>query len=234
MKKIGNALLYVPVKLVYFVWGLWNRILYPPRIRFADRETKRLFRKTPVILIANHTAHTDGYYLPQMLRRRRLYTYVTRKWYDKRGIHWIFTHLHYIPVDLSGLDTEWLARGEAVLRLGGSILIFPEGRLTDGAALGNFHPGALMLARKTGVPVLPVALVGPYRRFCAKTVLVGAPLELDLTRRGRPGLILREEAEKCRSVLSAMLGIPTEAPVLPAAEVAPAPAEEATLTNVIT
>ena len=109
MKKIGHIFLYVPVRIVYFFWGLWNRILYPPRIRFADRETKRLFRKTPAILIANHTAHTDGYYLPQTLGKRRLYTYVTRKWYDKRSIHWLFTRLPYIPVDLTGLDTEWLA-----------------------------------------------------------------------------------------------------------------------------
>lgn len=220
MQKIGYILLCIPVRIVYFFWGLWNRILYPPRIRFADRETKRLFRKTPAILIANHTAHTDGYYLPQTLKKRKLYTYVTRKWYDKRGIRWLFTHLHYIPVDLTGLDTEWLARGEAVLARGGSILIFPEGKLNTGNTLGAFHPGALMLARKTGVPVIPVALVGEYRRFRKKTVLVGAPLTLDLARRGRPSLILREETEKCRAALSAMLGLPTPLPA--AGETTPA------------
>ena len=85
MQKIGYILLCIPVRIVYFFWGLWNRILYPPRIRFADRETRRLFRKTPAILIANHTAHTDGYYLPQTLKKRKLYTYVTRKWYDKQN-----------------------------------------------------------------------------------------------------------------------------------------------------
>lgn len=213
MQKIGYILLCVPVRIVYFFWGLWNRILYPPRIRYADREAKRLFRKTPAILIANHTAHTDGYYLPQTLKKRKLYTYVTRKWYDKRSIHWLFTHLHYIPVDLTGLDTEWLARGEAVLSRGGSILIFPEGKLNPGDMLGAFHPGALMLARKTGVPVIPVALVGDYRRFRSKTILVGAPLALDLARRGRPSLILREETEKCRSALASMLGLPAPLPV---------------------
>ena len=232
MKKIGHIFLYVPVRIVYFFWGLWNRILYPPRIRFADRETKRLFRKTPAILIANHTAHTDGYYLPQTLGKRKLYTYVTRKWYDKRSIHWLFTRLPYIPVDLTGLDTEWLARGESVLRSGGSILIFPEGKLNACGTLGAFHPGALMLARKTGVPVIPVALVGEYRRFRRKTVLIGAPLALDLARRGRPSLILREETEKCRLALASMLGIPAplpaadeKAPVGVAAKAAGADAE---------
>lgn len=240
MKTIGHILLFVPVRIVYFFWGLWNRILYPPRIRFADRETKHLFRKTPAILIANHTAHTDGYYLPQTLKKRRLYTYVTRKWYDKRGIHWLFTRLRYIPIDLMGLDTEWLSRGEAVLAKGGSILIFPEGKLNPSGSLAPFHPGALMLARKTGVPVIPVALVGDYRRFHRKTVLIGAPLALDLARRGRPSLILREETEKCRRALASMLQLPVPlsaeypAPVPQMTAPADAPKAEASERELIT
>ena len=89
-----------------------------------------------------------------------------------------------------------------------------------------------MLARKTGVPVIPVALVGEYRRFRRKTVLIGAPLALDLARRGRPSLILREETEKCRLALASMLGIPAplpaadeKAPVRVAAKAAGADAE---------
>lgn len=228
MKKLGNILLCLPVKCIFFIWGLWNRILYPPRVRFADRETKRRFRSEPGILIANHTAHIDGYYLPQMVKKRGLHTYVTRKWYDKKNLHWLFSRLPYLPVDLVGMDTEWLDRGQAVLERGGSILIFPEGKLVRGDSLGEFHPGAFLLAKKTGVPVYPVALVGPYRKFRRKTVLVGAPLALDLNRRGRPSLVLREEAAKCRAVLSGMLGLPTgaETPVplpAPAPSLRPAP-----------
>ncbi|MGN1206762.1 MAG: lysophospholipid acyltransferase family protein [Eubacteriales bacterium] len=219
MKAIGRFFRRLPARIIFSIWSLWNHILYPPRIRYPDRETKKAFRRTPCILIANHTEHTDGYFLPQMLKKRHLYTYVTRKWYDKKNLKWLFSNLPYLPIDLTSLDTEWLARGEEVLKAGGSILIFPEGKLVREDMLGAFHPGALMLARKTGVPVYPVALVGKYRKFRRKTVLVGRPLDLDLHRRGRPGQILREEAEKCREVLSGMLGLPYES-ALPA----PAPA----------
>ena len=83
-----------------------------------------------------------------------------------------------------------------------------------------------MLARKTGAPVIPVALVGEYRHFRRKTILVGAPLALNLARRGRPSLILREETEKCRAALAAMLGLP--APLPTAGETLPAGTPAAT------
>ncbi len=224
MKKIGSALLFLPVRLTYFLWMLLNRILYPPRIVFPSREVKRMMKRTPCILIANHTDHADGYFVPQMLPSRKLYTYVTRKWYDKPKLHWLFVHLRYIPIDQKNMDTEWLAKGKQVLERGGSILIFPEGQLVKDGTLGEFHPGALMLARTTDVPVIPLALVGQYRRFKRKTILVGEPLELRLKEKGRPGVILRRESEVCREKIAEMLGISLHIP-----DEAPAPKEDASV-----
>ncbi len=47
----------------------------------------------------------------------------------------------------------WLRRGMAVL-------MFPEGTYAPGAALLHFKPGAFLLARDEGVPVVPVLLSG--------------------------------------------------------------------------
>ncbi len=210
MKKIKEVCLALFVRLTYFIWSVWNHIFYMPRIKYASRKAKKLMKRTPCILIANHTAHADGYFLPQALPKRRLYTYVTRKWYDKPKLNWMFSRLKYIPIDLTSMDTEWLARGEKVLADGGSILIFPEGKLCEVGTLGEFHPGALMLAKKTGVPVIPVALIGEYRPFRPKRMIVGEPIPLNLDERGRPSVILRRESEKCREVLREMLEIPAD------------------------
>ncbi len=239
MKKIGSALLALPVRLAYFFWMLLNRILYPPRIVYPSKEVKRMIKHIPCILIANHTDHADGYYIPQMMPRRKLYTYVTRKWYDKPKLHWLFVHLKYIPVDLKELDTEWLEHGKKILTGGGSVLIFPEGKLNPVGTLGEFQPGALMLARAADVPVIPLAIPGEYRRFRRKTIYVGEPISLKLHERGRLGVILRRESAVCRETIAAMLGIDlatldatdtspiTQGEALPSTE-APAPREEAT------
>ncbi len=214
MKKLRAVGLRLFVGLMFFIWKWWNHFYYLPQVKYASREVKRLMKRSPCILIANHTAHADGYFLPQIMPIRRLHTYVTRKWYDKPKLNWMFANARYIPIDLASMDTEWLARGEAILARGESILIFPEGKLGEIGSLGEFHPGALMLAKKTGVPVIPVALYDDYHAFCRKRVLVGDPISLSLTERGRPSVLLRRESEKCRAVLAEMLGIDEKAPTV--------------------
>ncbi len=226
MKKIKSICLALSVRLIYATWGLWNRFFYLPRVRFASREVKRLVKRTPCILIANHTDHADGYFVPQVLPIKKLYTYVTRKWYDKPKLNWMFSNLKYIPIDLTSMDTEWLQKGLEVIEGGGSILIFPEGRLGEVGSLGEFHPGALMLARKANVPVVPVALPGDYHFFCGKRVLVGEPIALSLNDKGRPSVILRREGKRCHDVLASMLGI-EEQPALPVSEQATETHEDA-------
>jgi long-chain acyl-CoA synthetase len=43
---------------------------------------------------------------------------------------------------------------------GYSVLIFPEGRRSDGGEIGRFQPGAAMVAARLGVPVVPIRLDG--------------------------------------------------------------------------
>ena len=209
-KSTGPLTLFV--RFVYIVWGLIMRIIYPPKIEYADAETKALLKKSPCIIIANHTEHTDGYYLPQVLPGKKLYTYVTRKWYDKSKLNWLFCRLRYIPINLADMDTEWLERGKTVIENGQSVLLFPEGKLTKDGTLSEFHPGFLMLARQTDAPIIPVALVGRYKKFRRKKIIVGNPIETDLHSKGRPSVILREQAAYCHSVVSEMLGIPDDVP----------------------
>ncbi len=80
-----------------------------------------------------------------------------------------------------------LDAAEARLRLGESVLFFPEGtRRADG--LGAFYPGAVRLAQRAGVPVVPVVLSDTAvfiseRAHTARPgrvhVTVGAPIRAD-------------------------------------------------------
>ncbi len=219
MKKFKKACVVAFVWLINIIWSIWNRLFYLPRVKYASKEVKKFLKKEPCIIIANHTAHADGYLLPQVLPGKNLHTYITRRWYDKPKLKWIFSNLKYIPIDPTSLDTTWLARGEEVIKAGGSILIFPEGKLGKVGSLEAFHPGALMLARRCNVPVVPVALHGDYHAFCRKRIEVGEPITLELNTPGRPNIILQREMNKCRTALSDMLGIEEAKP-----EVIPAPA----------
>ncbi|MDR3171284.1 MAG: 1-acyl-sn-glycerol-3-phosphate acyltransferase [Treponema sp.] len=51
------------------------------------------------------------------------------------------------------------------LKAGNGMIIFPEGTRSKGQGLLPFHPGSLKLATKSGVPIVPVAIIGSYDVF---------------------------------------------------------------------
>lgn len=65
-------------------------MLYLPKITYEDKAVKQKLRE-PCILIANHTSHNDGSFIPQVFWRSRINVLVTTKWYDKKMLH---TFLH--------------------------------------------------------------------------------------------------------------------------------------------
>ena len=64
-----------------------------------------------------------------------------------------------VPIDRFHVDVGAVRAGLRVLRDGGVVGVFPEGRRGAGD-LGRFHRGAAYLALVTGAPVVPVILLG--------------------------------------------------------------------------
>ncbi len=168
-------------KTIFFLWGLINRILYPTKIVYKDKESKVAMEKG-AILIANHQSHKDGFIIPQILPGKKIYVLVTRKWYDKKVLHAIFKHLRYIPIDLNEPDGTWMKETERLLREGNNVLIFPEGKLERGERQ-PFHSGFLLPVRHMGCPVIPMAVVGEYKPFKRQKLIIGTPLELDIQKK---------------------------------------------------
>jgi len=58
-------------------------------------------------------------------------------------------------------DADALATARAILAGGGVVVVFPEGtRVDEPDALGSPHHGAGRLARETGAPIVPTAILG--------------------------------------------------------------------------
>jgi 1-acyl-sn-glycerol-3-phosphate acyltransferase len=58
---------------------------------------------------------------------------------------------------LAGLK-EMLKR----LKRGEAVLLFPEGTRTSNGRIGEIKPGFIPIARRSGVPLVPIAVVGAY------------------------------------------------------------------------
>lgn len=204
MKNPANSPLGYLIRCGYAVWRGVMRLIYRPKIVFSGEEARKALRR-PCILIANHTSHLDGTFLPQSLARYRVHTFVARDWYDRPRLRVLFRHLPFLPMDRNGFDTEWLPLGEVTLENGYPILFFPEGKTSHTGELNSFHPGFALLARRAGVPVIPVALPGNYRKFRRNRIFIGEPMMPDTGVRGRLSLLCREDASRAEEEIATML-----------------------------
>jgi len=68
--------------------------------------------------------------------------------------------------------------GIELIEKGFSMLIFPEGTRSKGPEMADFKRGALKLATKPGVPVVPVSLHGTYRVFEETGIIKGTRIDI--------------------------------------------------------
>ncbi len=137
--------------------AIWRRYM---DLRVTGREQ---IPAGPCLFIANHLSNADGFTLYRALRPKRVFflagvklqgTLVTRL-----GTEAVPT----IPIRPNSPDVEALKRAVEMLRAGHSVLIFPEGTRSRTGKLLRAKKGAALIARRAGVPVVPVALWGTER-----------------------------------------------------------------------
>jgi 1-acyl-sn-glycerol-3-phosphate acyltransferase len=113
------------------------------------------------IMCPNHTSVIDSFFLPAALPRR--ITFVGKAEYmDSWKTKHLFPALGMIPIDRGGGSAAERALDTAagVLRNGELFGIYPEGTRARDGRLHKGHTGPARLALRTGVPIVPVGIVG--------------------------------------------------------------------------
>ncbi|GAB3927936.1 hypothetical protein GCM10011575_11120 [Microlunatus endophyticus] len=176
-------------------------------IRIHGRE--QLPPRGPMILVANHVGVIDGPLMvvvhPQpafALAKVELFTGALGKALDYVG---------QISIDRRRADLRGVTRAIHLLRTGGVLTIFPEGKRTGGE-VAYAHRGAAYLAMVTGAPVVPVALLGT--RGPGHTtghvpsyhspihVCYGRPMQIPAVPWPRTKIAVAEWTEKIRTTLA--------------------------------
>jgi 1-acyl-sn-glycerol-3-phosphate acyltransferase len=113
----------------------------------------------PVIIAANHRSFLDPFVIATMARRPMYYVAKTEL-FRYRGLAWVLSALGAFPVERGVGDEQTIQTAKAILARGGIVLIFVEGTRIRPGTLGKPKRGVGRLALETGVPVIPVAVIG--------------------------------------------------------------------------
>lgn len=114
----------------------------------------------PVILATNHMSHIDTPVLFVNPTRPDITALVTTKYKENWFVR-LFTDIaEGIWIDRDIADFTAIRKASDVLALGWVLGIAPEGTRSKSGRLQEGKPGTIMLALKSGAPVVPVALTG--------------------------------------------------------------------------
>jgi 1-acyl-sn-glycerol-3-phosphate acyltransferase len=163
-------------------------VVFRPRVSGAENVPD----EGPAIMASNHLSYADWLFMPLTLSRR--VTFVAKaEYFNTPGIKgWFqrrfFSGAGQVPIDRSGASAAEgaLSAAKRVLDSGELFGIYPEGTRSHDGRLYRGKTGVARLALETGVPVIPVAVVGtdvvapPGKKFGSFTrpmVRFGKPLD---------------------------------------------------------
>jgi 1-acyl-sn-glycerol-3-phosphate acyltransferase len=149
-------------------------------------------RSGAAILASNHLAVADSFYLPLVVSRRITFLakaeYFTgtglKGWFQR----WFYTVAGQVPIDRTDADSAQSALNTArrILDAGKLLGMYPEGTRSPDGRLYKGKTGLARLALETGMPVIPVAMIGTdvvnppgskMWRFGRVEVKIGKPMD---------------------------------------------------------
>ncbi|MBI1902208.1 MAG: 1-acyl-sn-glycerol-3-phosphate acyltransferase [Planctomycetia bacterium] len=138
------------------------------RVRCDGR--RHIPRRGGAILVSNHQSYLDPVLVgigacryPTMLARRELFGFAP--------LRWLIRSLNGIPIDRDGADVAAVKETLRRLKRGQVVVLFPEGTRTRDGRVTPLRSGFAMLARRAGVPIVPVAIDGAWQAWPRTRVL---------------------------------------------------------------
>jgi len=148
--------------LMHNICVLWAKaVVAISGVRVKVAGLQNVPKGQPVLFLSNHQGAFDIPALQSVLP-------VQFRWVAKKSLFkvpfvgWSMRLAGYISIDRENPAEAVKSMEEAAEKMskGASVVIFPEGTRSETGALLPFKRGAFMLARKSGRPIVPVAISG--------------------------------------------------------------------------
>lgn len=155
-----SSVFYWVMKRIFL--GPVLKLLFRPWVKGLDN----IPESGPAILASNHLSFSDSIFMPLMVQRPVVFL-AKSEYFTGKGVKGKLTALFFrltnqLPMDRSGgaASANSLNTGMDVLAKGGLLGIYPEGTRSPDAKLYRGKVGVAKLVLASGVPVIPVAMIG--------------------------------------------------------------------------
>ncbi|HEX9096998.1 MAG TPA: lysophospholipid acyltransferase family protein [Candidatus Dormibacteraeota bacterium] len=120
--------------------------------------TSNVPRSGPLLIVSNHVGAVDpaliGGWAPRPV------WFMAKAELFQGAWAWLMRGYHAFPVVRHSPDRTALRRAFELLKQGSAVVLFPEGHRSENARLLRAEPGAGFIARKSGAPLVAIAITG--------------------------------------------------------------------------
>lgn len=131
------------------------------RMRVFNREN--IPAEGPLLVVSNHQCFLDPMFCQNRAKRR--FIFVARENLYRGFFGALLRSLYTIPIKQGQSD---LAAMKAIIRIieqGNLVCLYPEGSRTMDGRIDVVKPGISLISRRTGAPILPMALEGAHEAW---------------------------------------------------------------------
>lgn len=147
-------------------WGGVKGVMFFVRavgVRVRVKGTERIPQGV-CLFAANHTSSADAPAIVGAIPRR-VAILLKESLFQWPIVGQAFRSAHFIPVNRGARDSAIASVEKATeaMKAGQSFLIYPEGTRSPDGRLQEFKKGAVVMAIKAGVPIVPMVCIGAHR-----------------------------------------------------------------------
>lgn len=162
-------------KIAYSIAFPFLFLLY--RVKAIGREN---IPAGAAVVCANHSNNSDPVLIAfAFTKRYQLHFMAKKELFKIPVLGAILKAAGMFSVDREGSDVAAIKTAMKYLKSGEKIGIFPEGRRVEGEDSAAAKTGAVMLAYKTGAPIVPVYVPREKRFFTKVPIVIGEPYKIE-------------------------------------------------------
>lgn len=173
-------------RIVHHLFAFACRIFFRLYGQWQVLGLENIPRTGGLLLAANHASYLDpllGW--AAIYGTRKMWGVARDDLWKRRIVAYLLDSIGVFPVRRNSADRAMIRRVLDVIARGDAVGIFPEGTRTHDGLLNPAQPGIALLVQKSGVPLVPVALIGTFEMLPRKQkrlkraqlkVIIGEPM----------------------------------------------------------